>query len=241
MPTSGQPERGGAGRPGIASFRPRWPGATAAGTGQSSAAGPGIASRPDPAAGIGSDTVRISGGATGPVPGHAARRSSCGRRHPGPGRRQTVRAGRRATASARRPGHWAWGGHAIRRLIGPERQVVPSRHHRCCHRPDAHSCRCEVHSVVVTRDAPTAARTWGRADRRIRALRLTVAIAAVAAHISSSGSCNLEPTGGVCQHYGPGSRTPLLSPVLFAELVRRSWSRDGRVRLADGNIPRVLR
>ena len=64
-PRPGTPGVGGAGRPGIASFRPAggW-GATAAGTGRSPGAGPGIASRPDPVAGIGWDTgARTSGGA----------------------------------------------------------------------------------------------------------------------------------------------------------------------------------
>jgi len=77
-PRPGTPGVGGAGRPGIASFRPpvAW-GATAAGTGRSPGAGPGIGSRPDPVAGIGWDTMRAPAEApwspsTGPATPHAA-------------------------------------------------------------------------------------------------------------------------------------------------------------------------
>ena len=114
------------------------PAAREGGAGRSSGAGPCIASRPDPVAGTGRDTVRAPAA-------DAARRQARAARHlarvpgrrlipaqpaksagtpPGdddldaaaahPRRRQTARAARQATASARRPGHRARG-HAARR------------------------------------------------------------------------------------------------------------------------------
>ena len=110
------------------------PGGPGGGAGRSSGAGPGIASRPDPVAGIGRDTVRAPAADAGRRQARAARHLAGvpGRRlmpaaqpakSPGtppgdddldaaaahPGRRQTARAARRATASARRPGHRARG------------------------------------------------------------------------------------------------------------------------------------
>ena len=114
------------------------PGGPGGETGRSSGAGPCIASRPDPVAGINRDTVRAPAADAGRRQARAARHLAGvpGRRlmpaaqparssgTPGdddldtaaahPGRRQEAHAARRATASARRPGHRARG-HAARR------------------------------------------------------------------------------------------------------------------------------
>jgi hypothetical protein len=176
------------------------PGCQGGGAGRSSGAGPCIASRPDPVAGINWDTVRAPAADAGRRRARAARHLAGipGRRpmpaaqptkSPGtppgdddlnaaaahPGRPQTARAARRAAPSARRPGPPGTGprrapvrerqvlpparqhhGHrspdvagplrrrcpglpAARRLTGPERQVVPSRHRRRSRSP--FSCR----------------------------------------------------------------------------------------------------
>ena len=115
----------GAGRPGSRPSARRWPGATAVGTGRSSGAGPGIASRSDPGRGHrlghGARTsggrgrhraraARASGprprrrlmpGAAGLVPGHAARRRrpQCAAAPPGRdgGRQSRLPAGQQPT------------------------------------------------------------------------------------------------------------------------------------------------
>jgi hypothetical protein len=126
------------------------------GAGRSSGAGPGIASRPDPVAGINWDTVRAPAADAGRRQARAARHLAGvpGRRlmpaaqpakSPGtppgdddldaaaahPRRRKTARAVRRATASARRPCHRARGHAASAR----ERQGLPPARQHHGHRP----------------------------------------------------------------------------------------------------------
>ena len=133
------------------------PGGPGGETGRSSGAGPCIASRPDPVAGINRDTVRAPAADAGRRQARAARHLAGvpGRRlmpaaqparssgMPGdddldtaaahPGRRQEAHAARRATASARRPGHRAQG-HAAR--AGPVmRQGLPPARQHHGHRP----------------------------------------------------------------------------------------------------------
>jgi hypothetical protein len=111
------------------------------GAGRSSGAGPCIASRPDPVAGINRDTVRAPAADPGRrqaratrhlagIPGRRLMPAAQPAKSPGtppgdddldpaaahPGRRQTACAARRATASARRPGRRARG-HAARRPV----------------------------------------------------------------------------------------------------------------------------
>ena len=117
------------------------PGCQGGGAGRSSGAGPCIASRPDPVAGINWDTVRAPAADAGRRQARAARHLAGipGRRlmpaaqpakSPGtppgdddlnaaaahPGRPQTARAARRAAPSARRPGPPGTG-HAARRSV----------------------------------------------------------------------------------------------------------------------------
>ena len=135
--------------------------------------------RPGPGRGIGRDPVRVPAADAGRRQARAARHlaGAPGRRltpaaqparsagtPPGgddldaaaahPGRRQTARAARRATASARRPGHRARG-HAAHRP-GERQGLPPARQHHG-HRPRTGPGR----SLAGAQDCPTASRLTG--------------------------------------------------------------------------------
>ena len=174
MPGAAPPDPGHGGEgagDGCAGIMPT-PGGPGGGAGRSSGAGPCIASRPDPVAGINRDTVRAPAADAGRRQARAARHLAGvpGRRlmpaaqpaksagtPPGdddldaaaahPGRRQTARAARRATASARRPGHRARG---PRRAPARERQGLPPARQHHGHRPRTWLDR----SVAGAQDCP---------------------------------------------------------------------------------------
>jgi hypothetical protein len=118
------------------------PGGPGGGAGQSSGAGPYIASRPDPAAGTGRNTARAPAADAGRRYARAARHLA---RVPGGGRRQ------RKTARGR--------------LTGPQRQVVPSRHRRRSRPPGAHSCTLSGLDIPVLGPAITLSDMGGQGER----------------------------------------------------------------------------
>ena len=159
------------------------PGCQGGGAARSSGAGPCIASRPDPVAGINWDTVRAPAADAGRRRARAARHLAGipGRRlmpaaqptkSPGtppgdddlnaaaahPGRPQTARTARRAALSARRPGP---PGTGPRRAPVRERQVLPPARQHHGHRPP------DMAGPLRRRcpGLPTGSRLTGQKDR----------------------------------------------------------------------------